>query len=303
MEELWQIVQAQSAELARLRAQRDDPCRPVTQRPITRAGLLKTAAAGAVAAGVGAELLGRPTTARANGSEEATTFTSTSTAGSATVVAAILATTNPGGFSSAVRGKNEGTGGLGIGVWGSQEGSGWGGYFTSVSGIGVNAAGGSGTGVNANGAVGVVANGSEAGLSASAVTGRGVTAAGGAAQLRLVPGPAATHPASGSPGDVYVDSTVKPWFCVGGTEWVPLIAGGPQGAAGARGQTGATGATGPAGSQGPSGPQGPATLRLTPSSSRRPPKAGKAGELFVDSSDRLWFCKKGGPRARWKQIA
>jgi hypothetical protein len=36
-----------------------------------------------------------------------------------------------------VRGQNNGTGAFGIGVWGSQEGSGWGVYGTSVSGIGV----------------------------------------------------------------------------------------------------------------------------------------------------------------------
>lgn len=44
----------------------------------------------------------------------------------------------PGGFSSGVRGINNGTGGLGIGVYGSQAGSGWGVYGTTPSGIGVN---------------------------------------------------------------------------------------------------------------------------------------------------------------------
>ncbi|CUU34574.1 MAG: hypothetical protein N2045_10345 [Fimbriimonadales bacterium] len=45
--------------------------------------------------------------------------------------------TSPGGFSAAVRGINRGTGVNGIGVWGSQDGSGWGVYGNSVSGIGV----------------------------------------------------------------------------------------------------------------------------------------------------------------------
>ncbi|WP_162015840.1 hypothetical protein [Chloroflexus aurantiacus] len=43
----------------------------------------------------------------------------------------------PGATSTAVRGLNKGTGGTGIGVWGSHDGGGWGVYGTSVSGIGV----------------------------------------------------------------------------------------------------------------------------------------------------------------------
>ncbi|GIV11586.1 MAG: hypothetical protein KatS3mg020_1077 [Fimbriimonadales bacterium] len=48
-----------------------------------------------------------------------------------------VTSTSPGGYSAAVRGINRGTGGSGIGVWGSQDGAGWGVYGTSVSGIGV----------------------------------------------------------------------------------------------------------------------------------------------------------------------
>ena len=48
-----------------------------------------------------------------------------------------VTSTSPGGFSAAVRGINSGTGGLGIGVYGSQNGSGWGVYGTSPSGVGV----------------------------------------------------------------------------------------------------------------------------------------------------------------------
>jgi hypothetical protein len=48
-----------------------------------------------------------------------------------------VAPTSPGGSSAAVRGINRGTGGLGIGVWGSHDGGGWGVLGTSVSGIGV----------------------------------------------------------------------------------------------------------------------------------------------------------------------
>ncbi len=63
----------------------------------------------------------------------------------------IVNSTAPGGFSSGVRGINNGTSGLGIGVWGSQNGSGWGVYGSTPNGLGVYGnASGSGTGVYAN---------------------------------------------------------------------------------------------------------------------------------------------------------
>ncbi|GAA0539146.1 hypothetical protein GCM10009415_21240 [Chitinophaga japonensis] len=63
----------------------------------------------------------------------------------------IVSSASPGGFSAGVRGINNGTGGLGVGVWGSQEGSGWGVYGVTPNGLGVygNASGG-GFGVYAN---------------------------------------------------------------------------------------------------------------------------------------------------------
>jgi hypothetical protein len=63
--------------------------------------------------------------------------TNPSTADYAFALHGIISSTSPGTFSAAVRGQNNGTGGNGIGVWGSQDGSGWGVYGTSVSGIGV----------------------------------------------------------------------------------------------------------------------------------------------------------------------
>ncbi|MFN8291466.1 MAG: hypothetical protein U0U70_14510 [Chitinophagaceae bacterium] len=62
---------------------------------------------------------------------------SVSTAANAFGVQSVIAPTAPGGFSAALRGQNNGTGGLGIGVWGSQAGSGWGVYGTTPSGLGV----------------------------------------------------------------------------------------------------------------------------------------------------------------------
>jgi hypothetical protein len=70
--------------------------------------------------------------------------------------------------------------GHGIGVWGEQRND-------TVSGYGV---------------VGVAGK-----------LGRGAQFTGGAAQVRLVPGTAATHPSTGKVGDFYVDSTARIWFC------------------------------------------------------------------------------------------
>jgi hypothetical protein len=43
-----------------------------------------------------------------------------------------------------------------------------------------------------------------------------------------------------------------------------------------------------------------AQIHLAPSSMSTHPSSGQAGDLFLDKSHRLWFCK-GGPT--WKQIA
>jgi hypothetical protein len=70
----------------------------------------------------------------------------------------VVSATAPGGFSSGVRGINNGTGGLGIGVWGSQNGSGWGVYGTAVAGIGGNFNSPSGIGVNGSSTSGTGGN-------------------------------------------------------------------------------------------------------------------------------------------------
>lgn len=94
---------------------------------------------------------------------------SNSTSSSISAVRGIVSSTSPGGFSSAVRGINNGAGGLGIGVWGSQSGSGWGLYGVTPDGLGVygnsSAAGtgvyansNSGTGLNATSTNGIAAS-------------------------------------------------------------------------------------------------------------------------------------------------
>ncbi|WP_341841152.1 hypothetical protein [Chitinophaga caseinilytica] len=91
------------------------------------------------------------------------------TTSSISAIRGVVSSASPGGFSSAVRGINNGTGGLGIGVWGSHNGSGWGVYGTTPNGLGVygNASANgygvyanstSGTGLNATSTNGVPAN-------------------------------------------------------------------------------------------------------------------------------------------------
>ncbi|WP_312076899.1 collagen-like protein [Chryseobacterium sp.] len=91
------------------------------------------------------------------------------TTSSIAAVRGVVNSTAPGGFSSAVRGVNNGTGGLGIGAWGSQAGSGWGVYGVTPTGIGVygNSSGAgygvyantnTGTGLNASSTSGIAAN-------------------------------------------------------------------------------------------------------------------------------------------------
>ncbi len=72
-----------------------------------------------------------------------------STSGGAYAVEGLVTSSAPGGYSTALRGINNGTSGSGIGVWGSQEGSGWGVYGEAPSGYGVYGYSGNGTGVEA----------------------------------------------------------------------------------------------------------------------------------------------------------
>lgn len=75
--------------------------------------------------------------------------TTNGTSGSHFAIRGEISSASPGGFSAGVRGINNGTGGSGIGVWGSQAGSGWGVLGEAPNGIGVyGSALGTGTGVN-----------------------------------------------------------------------------------------------------------------------------------------------------------
>lgn len=91
------------------------------------------------------------------------------TTSSIAAVRGVVTNIAPGGFSAGVRGINNGTGGLGVGVWGSQAGSGWGVYGVTPTGLGVygNSSGSgygvyansnTGTGLNATSTSGIAAN-------------------------------------------------------------------------------------------------------------------------------------------------
>ncbi|AYZ14527.1 collagen-like protein [Chryseobacterium arthrosphaerae] len=90
----------------------------------------------------------------------------TTTTSNIAAVRGVVTSASPGGFSSAVRGINNGTGGLGVGVYGSQAGSGWGVYGTTPNGLGVYG------NATANG-IGVYAN-SNTGTGLTATSNNGV---------------------------------------------------------------------------------------------------------------------------------
>lgn len=78
-----------------------------------------------------------------------------STSSSAFAIHGQVNTTTAGGFSSGIRGENKGTGGGGVGVYGSHAGSGWGVYGTSATtGIGVYGTAVGGYGVYGSGGAG-----------------------------------------------------------------------------------------------------------------------------------------------------
>ncbi|MFQ5806598.1 MAG: hypothetical protein ACE5I3_09125 [Phycisphaerae bacterium] len=77
-----------------------------------------------------------------------------STSSSATAVRGIITSTSPGGSSTGVLGVNNGTGAAGIGVWGRQDGSGYGVYGSTPSGRGVYGSSTSGWGVYGAGGLG-----------------------------------------------------------------------------------------------------------------------------------------------------
>ncbi len=120
------------------------------------------------------------------GTAPAVRGTTKSTSGNAVAVLGTVQSTTPGDSSAAVRGINNGTGGLGIGVWGSHAGSGWGVYGTAPSGIGIYGTTTAGTGVSGYSSSGTGTYGSSSsgkGVYGGAGTGIGVYAFSGGTTL------------------------------------------------------------------------------------------------------------------------
>jgi hypothetical protein len=46
-----------------------------------------------------------------------------------------------------------------------------------------------------------------------------------------------------------------------------------------------------------------AQLLLVPGKRSTHPASGTRGDLYADSTGRLWFCKTSGAKATWRQIA
>ncbi|MFM6924244.1 MAG: beta strand repeat-containing protein, partial [Ferruginibacter sp.] len=111
------------------------------------------------------------TNSATTGTVGAITGTSASTDANAVAIQGTISSTTPGGFSAGVRGINNGTAGLGIGVYGSQAGSGWGVYGTTPNGFGVNGASTTSTGVNGSSTSGTgVAGASTSGVGVSGIS-------------------------------------------------------------------------------------------------------------------------------------
>jgi hypothetical protein len=107
----------------------------------------------------------------------------------------------------------------GTGAWGQADAPGG----VGLRGLAWNAKGGTGgygTGViGSSGSQSWPAPIANTGVLGVGRHGRGGVFKGDKAQVRLIAAPTATHPASGSMGDLYLDINARLWFCKGGTTW------------------------------------------------------------------------------------
>ncbi len=92
-------------------------------------------------------------------------------------------------------------------------------YATNSSSNGTVTARNAGTGSAVYGQTTSTTSTSAAIIGAAGAKGRGAKLRGGAAQLLLEASTSSTHPASGTKGDLFVDSQGRLWFCKGGTNW------------------------------------------------------------------------------------
>jgi len=199
-----------------------------------------------------------------NGVGTAILATSPGTAPGATTLQAVITSGSPGGLSAAILGQNDGHGANGMGIWGIHGGQGWGVYGEATNGIGVVG--------NGNTGVGVQGRGNEIGVDGDGGT-IGVRAAGTTAVQ-------ATGQNVGVLGD-----------------------GVNIGVFGASTKIGVKGLGSGGGGRGGVFAGNAAQVQLAPGAKATHPRNGKRGDLYADSTGRLWFCKKTGNPALWHQIA
>src|SRR5262249_51836910 len=66
-------------------------------------------------------------------------------------------------------------------------------------------------------------SGSGAAVEGKSAKGVGGKFTGKTAQIQLVPSSASTHPTSGQPGQLFVDSIHRLWYCITGNRWKQLV--------------------------------------------------------------------------------
>jgi hypothetical protein len=177
--------------------------------------------------------------------------------------------------------------------------------------VGVSATGpiaisatGATTGVTASGPTAVVATGTTVGISANAPTGVSVSGTGPLGRA-IVAGAtskaAAVHVSNGGTGPALRATTgtgggmAGTGCVVGDSHEATGVLGLSEGGDGVRGHS-------KAGRSG-SFSGGAAQIKLTPGPGASHPATGQTGDLYCDRSGRLWFCKSGGAKAVWRELA
>jgi hypothetical protein len=198
-----------------------------------------------------------------NGAGTAILATSPGTAPGATTLQAVITSASPGGLSTAILGQNDGHGANGMGIWGIHGGQGWGVYGEATNGIGVVG--------NGNTGIGVQGRGDEIGVDGS----------GGGIGVRAT-------------GTTAVQATGQNVGVLGNGVNIGLF--------GASTKIGVKG-LGSGGGRGGVFAGTAAQVQFAPGAKATHPRNGKRGDLYADSTGRLWFCKKTGNPALWHQIA
>jgi hypothetical protein len=159
------------------------------------------------------------------------------------------------------------------------------------------------TGVDASGPTAVAASGSTVGIAASGPTGIAVkgTGSAGVAMVATASGAAPTLHATNSGSGPAIQATTQGSSAPG----TAAVVGNSRTATGVLGlSTGSVGVEGRSQTgRGAVFAGASAQVKLMPGSRPTHPSSGETGDLYCDGHGRLWFCKKGGSPATWKQVA